>query len=198
MSQASQPSAVISARLMGRNGAALVELATLCEPWRDQDIRGFSAVARAVMRLTDKTAAPQIQPGISASSFETRAFLEPFATACLGMRAPQDEVSNPHGEQHCEAVRLRTMLRIAGRTMRPSLGLPRHMRGQRMIGGLVEEGGLLGGRFQKLLVLSVDIITELDGLVAGHPRGQLDPGDRNLLWQGDLLVHAGGNRCIDG
>ena len=37
----------------------------------------------------------------------------------------------------------------------------RQMRGQGMIGGLVEEGG-----FQELLVLVVDVVAELDGLVA--------------------------------
>lgn len=42
----------------------------------------------------------------------------------------------------------------------------RQMRGQGMIGGLVEEGGFLGGRFQELLVLVVDVVAELDGLVA--------------------------------
>jgi hypothetical protein len=42
----------------------------------------------------------------------------------------------------------------------------RQMRGQGMIGGLVEEGGFLGGGFQELLVLVVDVVAELDGLVA--------------------------------
>src|SRR6202790_2938797 len=42
--------------------------------------------------------------------------------------------------------------------------LLREMRGQRMIGGLVEERGFLGGRFQKLLVLGVDVVAELDRL----------------------------------
>ena len=37
----------------------------------------------------------------------------------------------------------------------------RQMRRQWMIGGLIEEGGFLGGRFQKLLVLGIDVVAEL-------------------------------------
>src|SRR5262245_15139217 len=57
MSQASQPSAVISARLIGRNGAALPEGAR----WPGREIRGFSASAGVFMALTHKPSAPRIQ-----------------------------------------------------------------------------------------------------------------------------------------
>jgi hypothetical protein len=57
MSQASQPSAVISARLIGRNGAALPE----CARWRGQEIKGFSAQALVSMAPTHTAPAPRIQ-----------------------------------------------------------------------------------------------------------------------------------------
>ena len=74
----------------------------------------------------------------------------------------------------------------------------RHMRRQWMTAGLVEERGFLGGRFQELLVLGVDVVAELHGLVLGHPGGEIDPGDRHLLRQRDLLMLARGDRSIDG
>ena len=76
--------------------------------------------------------------------------------------------------------------------------LLRQMPGQRMTGRLAEEGGFLGGGFQQLLVLVVDIVAELDGLVAGHPRGQVDPGHRYFLRQCDVLALAGGDGRVDG
>src|SRR5260370_31483061 len=60
-----------------------------------------------------------------------------------------------------------------------------------MIAGLIEEGGLLGGGFQKLLVLVVDIVAELNGLVSRHPRREINPGHRNFLRQMDALALAG-------
>src|SRR5664279_1616898 len=53
-------------------------------------------------------------------------------------------------------------------------GSLRQMRGQRMIGRLAEERGFLGGGFQELPVLVIDVVAELDGLVLGHPRRQID------------------------
>src|SRR5581483_154981 len=50
----------------------------------------------------------------------------------------------------------------AGHGRRASL---RHMRRQRMVGGLVEERGFLCGRVQQLLVLVIDVVAELHGLV---------------------------------
>src|SRR5262249_32718890 len=74
---------------------------------------------------------------------------------------------------------------------------PGEMRRQWMIAGLAEEGGLLGGRFQELLVLGIDVVAELHGLVPGHPGRQVDPGDRHLLRQRDLLMPAGRDFRID-
>jgi hypothetical protein len=47
--------------------------------------------------------------------------------------------------------------------------LLRQMRRQRVIGRLAEERGFLGGGFQKLLVLVVDVVAELNRLVLCHP-----------------------------
>src|SRR5882762_6662886 len=44
------------------------------------------------------------------------------------------------------------------RQARPCRALMRHMRRQGVIGGLVEERGFLGGGFEKLLVLGVDVV----------------------------------------
>src|SRR5947209_4022279 len=67
----------------------------------------------------------------------------------------------------------------------PAQRLLRQMRGQRMIGGLAEERRFFRGGLEQLLILIVDIIAELDSLIFRHPRGQIEPGDRNLLRQGD-------------
>src|SRR6266702_8735230 len=53
--------------------------------------------------------------------------------------------------------------------------LLRHMRGQRMVAGIAEEGGLFGRGLQELLVLAIDVVAELDGLVLGHPCREIDP-----------------------
>src|SRR5215475_12110712 len=58
MSQASQPSAVISAQLIGRNGAGL----SACARFWGQELSGFAARAVVFMVLTNKTPGPQIQP----------------------------------------------------------------------------------------------------------------------------------------
>jgi hypothetical protein len=49
-----------------------------------------------------------------------------------------------------------------------------------MIGGLAEERRFFGGSFQKLLVLVVDVVAELDGLVLRHPCREIDPGHRDF------------------
>src|SRR5262245_38197260 len=56
MSQVSQPSAVISARLIGRKGAALDGVRR-----REPELRGFSAYAWVSMAPTHKAPAPRIQ-----------------------------------------------------------------------------------------------------------------------------------------
>ena len=73
----------------------------------------------------------------------------------------------------------------------------RKVRRQRMIAGLVEECRFLGGGFQKLLVLIVDVIAELNGLVLGHPCREINPGHRNLVRQMDILALSGGNGRVD-
>src|SRR5260370_18910099 len=71
------------------------------------------------------------------------------------------------------------------------------VRRQRMIAGLIEECGFLGGGFQKLLVLVVDVIAELNGLVLRHPCRQINPGHRKFPRQMDILALAGGNGRVD-
>ena len=66
-----------------------------------------------------------------------------------------------------------------------------------MIAGLVEERRFLGGGFQKLLVLVVDVIAELNGLVLRHPCREINPGHRNFLRQMDILALAGGDGRVD-
>ena len=67
-----------------------------------------------------------------------------------------------------------------------------------MIGGLAEERGFLGGGFEKLLVLVVDVVTELNVLVLRHPRRQINPGHRDFFRQSDVLALAGGDGRVDG
>src|SRR6266403_1198599 len=74
---------------------------------------------------------------------------------------------------------------------------PHQVRRQRMIAGLIEECGFLGGGFQKLLVLVVDVIAELNGLVLRHPCRQINPGHRKFPRQMDILALAGGNGRVD-
>jgi Tripartite tricarboxylate transporter family receptor len=62
-----------------------------------------------------------------------------------------------------------------------------------MIRCLIEESRFLGGGFEQLLVLIVDVIAELDGLIFRHPRREIDPGYRKFLCQMDILALAGGN-----
>src|SRR3982075_1673737 len=76
--------------------------------------------------------------------------------------------------------------------------LLREVRGQGMTSRLVEEGRFLRGRFQKLLVLVVDVVAELYGLVLGHPGGEIDPGHREFLRQVNIVTLAGRNRGVDG
>src|SRR6202011_3485402 len=83
----------------------------------------------------------------------------------------------------------------------PAIIIPRNllrkMRRQRMIARLIEERRLFGGGFQKLLVLVVDIVAELNGLVFRHPCREINPGHRNLLRQMDILALAGGDGRVD-
>ena len=71
------------------------------------------------------------------------------------------------------------------------------MRRQGMIARLVEERSLFGGVFQKLLVLVVDVVAQLNALVFGHPCREINPGRKNFLRQMDILPLAGGDRCVD-
>lgn len=57
----------------------------------------------------------------------------------------------------------------------------RQMRRQRMIGRLIEEGRFFGSRLKKLFILVVDVGAELDRLIPGHPRRQVNPRNGNLL-----------------
>src|SRR6202048_5567433 len=75
--------------------------------------------------------------------------------------------------------------------------LLRKMRRQGMVACLIEKHRLLGGGCQKLLVLVVDIVAELNGLVFGHPCREINPGHRNLLRQMDILALAAGDGRVD-
>src|ERR1700742_2192971 len=97
MSQSSQPSAVISARLIGRNGAALPG----CTRWRGQDIRGLSATARVFMAAGiglracrfNRLAARRTQKPPDLANFRSHARLGPGATGLLGRHARLQSIS---------------------------------------------------------------------------------------------------------
>src|SRR5947207_11587711 len=79
----------------------------------------------------------------------------------------------------------------------PSQNLPCQMRSQRVVGRLTEERRFFRGGLQQLLILIVDIVAELDSLIFGHPGGKVDPGDWNLLRQGDIGLAAGCDLGVD-
>src|SRR3569623_1430593 len=76
MSQASQPSSVISARLIGRNGAALMG----CSRCGDQPINGLSAMARMFMAVG---MAPRIDSGFRHGLLETAHCWSPASAAAV-------------------------------------------------------------------------------------------------------------------
>ena len=63
---------------------------------------------------------------------------------------------------------------------------------------IAEKRSLFRGGFEQLLVLIIDVISELNGLVFRHPRGQIYPCDRDLPEHRDFLMLACCDRRIDG
>jgi hypothetical protein len=88
-----------------------------------------------------------------ASSFETARSLSSGAHSRDPLAPPLDEVLNPHGEERGNAARLRTMLRIALRTMRPLKRKPAYF------SPTLNGGSLPGGTVSSAIASNIATIT---------------------------------------
>jgi hypothetical protein len=53
------------------------------------------------------------------------------------------------------------------------------------------------GDQRRFRVVAVDVVAEMDGLVARDPSREVDPGDRNLVSEADVGALALGDAGID-